>query len=398
MRSWAAGVGHQLALGVAAGIIAGCSSAAFLHGLSWATRTRLREPRLLWLLPVAGLAIGFVYEHLGGRAAGGNTTIFAEIHEPSRFLPRRMAPLVLVSSVATHLFGGSAGREGVAVQMTAGFSDLLPRWLRWTPAGRRGVLIIAIAGGFGAVFGTPIAGTVFALEVPTTGRWRTDRLLGCLTAALVGDRVTRVLGVHHPTYRAFPHAAASLPTLGRCALIGVGCGVVALAFVWLTEQIRLLARRIAWAPLRPAVGGLAVIAMVGLVGNRDYLGLSGTLTNAALAGASIASFAFAGKLVFTAVTLGSGFQGGEVTPLFVIGTTFAAAAGPHIGLPAGVAAAVGFSATFAAAANTPITCTVLAAELFGSAVLPFAAVACVVAFACSTRRSIYAAQRWALTP
>jgi H+/Cl- antiporter ClcA len=223
-------------------------------------------------------------------------------------------------------------------------------------------------------------------------------LLGCLTAALVGDRVTRALRVHHPTYPAFPQIAASLPTLGRCALIGVGCGLVALAFVWLSAQIRHHVQRVAWAPLRPALGGLAVIAMVALVGNRDYLGLSGALTDTALAGASIASLAFAGKLIFTAVTLGSGFQGGEVTPLFVIGTTFAAAAGPHIGLPAAVAAAIGFSATFGAAANTPITCTVLAADLFGSAVLPFAAVACVVAFACSTRRSIYAAQRWALSP
>jgi len=370
----------------------------FLHGLSWATRTRLRAPWLLWLLPLAGLVIGLVYTHLGGHAAAGNTAIFGEIHEPKRFLPRRLAPLILFSSLATHLFGGSAGREGVAVQMTAGFSDLLPRWLRWTPDGRRGVLVIAIAGGFGAVFGTPIAGVVFALEVPTTGHWRTEPLLGCLTAALVGDRVTRALGANHPQYPAFPHLTASLPTLGRCALIGVGCGVAALGFVWLSELIRRQLRRISWAPLRPAVGGVAVIAMVGLVGNRDYLGLSGSLTSAALTGASIASFAFAGKLVFTAVTLGSGFQGGEVTPLFVIGTTFAAAVGPHIGLPAGVAAAIGFSATFGAAANTPITCTLLAAELFGSAVLPFAAVACVVAFACSTRRSVYAAQRWALSP
>jgi H+/Cl- antiporter ClcA len=186
--------------------------------------------------------------------------------------------------------------------------------------------------------------------------------------------------------------------LGRSALIGVGCGLVALGFVWLTEGIRHQMHRIAWAPLRPVVGALAILGLVALVDNRDYLGLSTPLSTAALAGASIASFAFLGKLVFTALTLGSGFQGGEVTPLFVIGATFAAAAGPHLGLPAAAAAAIGFTATFGAAANTPITCTVLAAELFGAAVLPFAAVACVVAFAFSTRRSIYAKQRWALSP
>jgi H+/Cl- antiporter ClcA len=376
------------------GVIAGFGSAAFLHSLDWATRTRLAHPWLLYLLPVAGLAMGAAYHYGGGRAVHGMGLVFDEIHEPDSHLPLRLAPMIFIAAVATHVFGGSAGREGVAVLVTAGLADQIPRALRVSPRTRHSLLPVAIAAAFGAVFGTPIAGAVFGLEVPRASRIRTGAMLvPCLVASLIGDRVTRSLGIHHTKYLVFPVWSLELGRLGRVALFGAACGLVALAYVLLIEGIKhLAARSMAWPPLRPVVGGAVIIVLVAIAG-RNYLGLSVGLGDVALTGAATGAAVFAWKLVFTAVTLGSGFQGGEVTPLFVMGTTFGGAFGHLVGLPAPVAAAIGFTTVFAAATNTPIACTLLAVELFGGSVLPFAAVAAAVAVVVSTHRSIYAAQR-----
>ena len=385
---------ESLATAVVVGVLAGGGAAAFLHALSWAARTRDANHGLLWLLPAAGFAIGLVYHYGAGRAVGGNNLVIDEIHEPDLHLPRRMAPLILMAAVATQLFGGSAGREGVAVQVSAGLSDQLSRLRRRAPSDRRGLLLVAIAAGFGAVFGTPIAGAIFALEVPTIGRIRGGRMLvPCLIASLVGDRVTRSLGITHDANPVFPTFAMTGRHALSVAVLAAACGLVAMAFIVTLTLVRRAAATLAWPPLRPVAGGIAIIGMTALAQSRSYLGLSIPLGATALAGAQIGISMFAWKLAFTAVTLGSGFQGGEVTPLFVIGATMAAAIGPHLGLPIGVAAALGFVAVFAAASNTPVACTVLAVELFGGNALASAALVCALATLASTRRSIYSAQR-----
>ncbi len=394
MRRRLGGIIEPLLTATVVGVIAGVGAAAFLHSLAWATRSREHHHWLLWLLPVAGFAIGLMYHYGAGRASGGNNLVLDEIHAPNEHLPRRLAPLILIAAVVTQLFGGSAGREGVAVQVSAGLSDQLTRLRKRSPTDRRGLLLIAIAAGFGAVFGTPIAGAIFALEVPTVGRLHGGRLLlPCLLSALVADRVTRAFGVVHDVNPTFPVFAMTARHGAQVVGLAVGCGVVALAFIAAFRLVKQASSRIDWPPLRPVVGGLMVIAMVGLAQSRSYLGLSIPLASLALAGTQLGISTFAWKLGFTAVTLGSGFQGGEVTPLFVMGATMAAAVGPHLGLSVGVAAAIGFVAVFAAASNTPLACTVLAVELFGGNILPAAAIACAVATLVSTRRSIYSAQR-----
>jgi H+/Cl- antiporter ClcA len=376
------------------GVIAGFGSAAFLHALGWATRLRLAHGWLLYLLPVAGLAMGALYHYGAGRSARGMALVFDEIHAPTAHLPARMAPLIFVTAVATHVFGGSAGREGVAVLVTAGIADQIPRVMRVSPTARRSMVPVAMAAAFGAVFGTPVAGAIFALEVPRASRLRTGAMfVPCLMAAFIGDRVTRSLGIHHTVNPAFPALSLQLGRLGRVALFGAACGLVALAYVALVEGIKhVAARRVGWPPLRPFIGGLVVIVLVAVAGTRAYLGLSVPLGDIALGGAAVGASMFAWKLLFTAVTLGSGFQGGEVTPLFVMGATFGGALGHLVGLPAPVAAAVGFTTVFAAATNTPIACAVLAVELFGGNVLPYAALAGAVATMISTNRSIYPSQ------
>jgi H+/Cl- antiporter ClcA len=394
MRARVTEIALVAATAVFTGVVAGVGAGAFLHALSWTTRVRGSHGWLLYLLPVAGLAIGTTYHYGAGRSSRGMSLVIDEVHEPAEHLPARLAPLIFAAAVVTQLFGGSAGREGVAVLVSAGVSDQLPRAAKQSPAGRRDLLVMAIAAGFGAVFGTPIAGAIFALEVLHTTRIRSTRLLvPCLLAALVGDRVTRALGIHHDALPSFPALALSASHLGRVALLGVLCGAVAIAYVLLVERVKHAASRIRFAPLRPFVGGCIVVVLTGVAGTRVYSGLSVPLAMRAMSGVRVGASMFAWKLVFTAVTLGSGFQGGEVTPLFVMGATMCASVAPALGLPVAVAAALGFVAVFAAASNTPLACTVLAVELFGGHALGFAVVTCAMATLVSTRRSIYPAQR-----
>lgn len=381
-----------IVLGAASGALAGLSGYVFLEGLDRVTEFRLEHRGIILLLPVAGLVIGLMYHYLGGRAAEGNALLLDEIHEPTSWVPRRMAPLVLVGTWGTHLFGGSGGREGVALQMSGSLTDALARVLRLGPADRRLLLAAALGGGFGAVFGVPLAGAVFALEVQSIGRVRYEALVPALTASLVGDRVVRALGYHHNALRPLA-VEVDFALLGKVALAGLAFGLAGAAFVELHHAVRaLLARTIPWPPLRPFVGGIAVLALVALNG-RDYLGLSLGLSSRALDGEHLGFAVFALKILFTAITLGAGFPGGEVTPIFVTGATLGAALASPLGVDTRLLAGIGFVAVFAGVANTPLACTIMSVELFGSgAVMPFA-VGCVVAYVFSSHRGIYATQR-----
>lgn len=381
-----------IVLGAASGALAGVAGYVFLEGLDRVTDFRLEHRGIILLLPVAGLVIGLLYHYLGGRAGEGNALLLDEIHEPTTWVPRRMAPLVLVGTWGTHLFGGSGGREGVALQMSGSLTDALARVLRLGPADRRLLLAAALGGGFGAVFGVPLAGAVFALEVQSIGRVRYEALVPALTASLVGDRVVRALGYHHSALRPLT-AEVDLALLGKIALAGLAFGLAGAAFVELHHAVRaLMARTIPWPPLRPFVGGCAVVALAALNG-REYLGLSLGLSSRALAGEHLGFAVFALKILFTAITLGAGFPGGEVTPLFVTGATLGAALASPLDVDVRLLAGIGFVAVFAGVANTPLACTIMSVELFGSgAVLPFA-VGCVVAYVFSSHRGIYATQR-----
>lgn len=387
-----------IVLGALVGILAGLSSAFFLWTLDKVTLYRIEHPWLLWLLPFAGLAVGLAYHHWGGTAAGGNNLILDEIHEQRAWIPKRMAVLVYLGTEITHLFGGSAGREGTALQMSGSLTDAASRALRLNDADRRIMLISALAGGFGAVFGVPVAGCVFGLEVQSVGRLRYDAIVPALTASLVGDLVVKGLGVKHTVTPALSGIDITAGLVAKVALAGLAFGLTALVFSELTHGIkRFLAARVIWPPLRPFIGGVAIIGLTYAVGNRDYNGLSLALIGKSLAGGiGVVTFAFAFKLVFTAVTLGAGFQGGEVTPLFVIGATLGVTLGHLLGVPVEIMASVGFVAVFAGAANVPLACTVMGAELFGADGLLLFAVACIMSYVFSSHRGIYTSQRIAV--
>jgi H+/Cl- antiporter ClcA len=305
-----------------------------------------------------------------------------------------MAPMVLVGTVLTHLFGGSAGREGTAVQMGASLSDWLAHRLRVAPEVRTGLLAAGVAGGFGAVFGTPIAGTVFALEFVVLGRISYAALLPALSAALVGDLTTRALGPAHTPYPTL----SALPLTGSVLLawlpFAAAVALTASAFIELTHAIKKLgARYVPRLPLRMLIGGVLIVIAFRLLGSDDYLGLSIPTLLRALSDPTLPPLAFAAKLLVTSITLGAGFLGGEVTPLFVIGAALGNVLSAPLGLPLPMAAGVGLVAMFGCAANTPLALSLMAVELFGAAALPHALIVCVLAYVLSGHRGIYAAQR-----
>ena len=380
----------------------GSLCALFLWSLDLATRTRLAHPWLLFGLPLAGLVVGLAYRWKGGAAEGGNNLIVEQIHQPGGGVPLRMAPFVLVATVVTHLFGGSAGREGTAVQIGGSLAGAFGRLFRLDAAGVRVLLMAGIAAGFGAVFGTPVAGAVFALEVLTLGQVRYEALIPCLFAALVGDWACRAWGVHHAPNAVRTVVAELDPLLlAKVAAAGVAFGLTGLLFAEAQHRLGALFKRlIPYAPLRPVVGGLMVIALVYALGTRAYLGLGVFSNNPA--DPTIAGFFEAGridhwswllKIVFTVVTLGSGFKGGEVTPLFFIGAALGNALSWALGAPTDLFAALGFVAVFAGAANTPLACTIMGLELFGGGQTAYLAVACFTAYLCSGHSGIYLAQR-----
>jgi len=382
-----------LSLGSLVGMLAGLGSAVLLLALDWATDTRIAHPWLLWFLPVAGLAVGLLYHYTGRSVEGGNNLLIDEIHDPKRVVPKRMAPLILLGTVVTHVFGGSAGREGTAVQMGGSFADVLTRVFSLAPADRRILLMAGISAGFASVFGTPLAGAVFGLEVLAIGRLRYDAILPCFIAAIVGDLVPPLLGVHHTPY-AIPFVPHLTPlAIGAVVLAGIVFGLAGMTFAALTHRLsRLLKHHIAFGPLRPVLGGCVVVAAAMALGTDKYLGLGIPVIVDAFHN-PLPAYDFAGKAAFTIVTLASGFKGGEVTPLFYIGATLGNALGYVLPLPFPLLAGLGFVAVFAGAANTPIASTLMAMELFGPEVGTFAGIACVVSYLFSGHTGIYHAQR-----
>ena len=379
-------------LSLIVGVLAGVSSAAFLMTLDWATATRLNHPALLFGLPVAGLAIGLAYHYGGGRAVEGNNLILDEIHDPQAWVPRRMAPMIFVGTVLTQLFGGSAGREGAAIQMSGSLTDWASRSLRVSAAHRRILLVAAISAGFGAVFGVPFAGAVFGLEVQRRTGEHLNAVLPCLLASLTGSAIVTWLGITHTLTPDLGHIELSLIVLLKVALAAVAFGLVGTVFSVLVHAIKWgCARLIRWFPARPFFGGLVVIALSLLWQTRIYNGLSIGLIERSLFGGPVPTWAFAAKLLLTAVTLGSGFVGGEVTPLFVMGATLGASLAVVLDVPVPFLAALGFVAVFGGAANAPIACTIMGLELFGLGAAPYFLVACAVSFAWSSHRGLYSA-------
>ncbi len=374
------------------GILIGSASAGFLQSLNWATDYRENHLWLIALLPLGGLLIGLLYYYYGKDAEAGNNVLIDSIHEPKQIIPFRMAPFVYVGTIATHFFGASAGREGTAIQMAGAIADQFSKPFRLSQADRKILIIAAVAGGFGSVFGTPLAGAVFGIEFFLIGRIRYNALFPAFITAIIADLVTTLWQAPHTHYHIPSIPAISFLNILYAIIAGILFGLCAAAFSKLLHRTGgIFKAKISYPPLRPFVGGIIVALAVLALGTTKYIGL-GIPTIVQSFDMQLPAYDFAIKLILTVITLAAGFKGGEVTPLFFIGATLGNALGFFIPLPIGLLAGMGFVAVFAGATNTPIACSIMAIELFGVECGMYVSIACVVSYLLSGHTSIYGRQ------
>jgi H+/Cl- antiporter ClcA len=385
-------VGRWLLLAALVGTLVGSASAFFLVSLDWVTTYREANVWIIWLLPLGGLLIGLGYHYWGQEVVKGNNQLLEEFHSPRQIIPLKMAPLVLAGTLLTHLFGGSAGREGTAVQMGGAIADQFTRLFRLKPRDRRILLVIGISAGFASVFGTPLAGTVFALEVLAIGLLRYEALFPSLITAVIADATCHWWQVGHTRY-----TLGELPGMEPVYLLwAVGAGILfGLTALLFSRTVHFFSdffkNSINYPPLRPVVGGAVLAVVIYLMGTTKYIGL-GIPTIETAFREPLPPYDFLIKILLTTFTLGAGFKGGEVTPLFFIGATLGNALALFVPLPVALLAGMGFVAVFAGATNTPIACTLMGMELFGAECGVFIAIACVMAYLFSGHTGIYSSQ------
>ncbi len=395
-------------------VLIGSSIALFLWSLDQAITLFKGYPWLIYALPIAGLLTGWLYDKLGKNCHAGNNQVYQEIRhclidqqgtKESRLTvenddsnsnqptPLIMAPLVLLGTLLTHLCGGSAGREGTAIQIGGAIASWLSRTWKMATLNQAMFIQGGVAAGFGAVFGTPLAAAIFSIEVLglRLARWRSIPF--CMICAIGADQVTRLWGIGHTSYRIDPMniAAPSLELLFKLVIAGLAFGAVTILFLNATKLVgQIFERLVPRRALQPAIGGLIIVAISLTWNVRDYLGLGVVADPHAPEAVSIVSsfqadgangLSWLSKLALTSITVGSGLKGGEATPLFFVGSTLGNALSGLLNLPVDLLAGLGFVAVFAAATRTPLACSMMAIELFHrtgneAALLAFYAMVC----------------------
>jgi H+/Cl- antiporter ClcA len=374
------------------GMFSGSASAFFLVALEWVTQIRENHFWIIWFLPLGGLIIGLLYHYYGASVVKGNNLLIEEYENPQQSIPMKMAPLVLIGTLITHLVGGSAGREGTAVQMGGAIADRFSNWFQLDKIDRRTILILGISAGFASVFGTPLAGALFALEVVCFSKINFKSVILSFVVAFVAYYTVEFWQVQHTQY-----SVPILPKLNGINLLwtigsGILFGFAALLFSRTTHfWNRLFTKYIPFAPIRPLVGGAVLAIIIYSIGTSKYIGLGvPEIVNSFSNPNEFYDFLL--KILFTGFTLGVGFKGGEVTPLFFVGATLGSALSVVIPLPIALLAGMGFVAVFSGATHTPIACTVMGMELFGIESGIFIGIACVTAYFASGSVGIYASQ------
>ncbi|MFD2938835.1 voltage-gated chloride channel family protein [Flavobacterium notoginsengisoli] len=374
------------------GILSGSASAFFLVSLEWVTQFRIHHDWIIWLLPLGGFLVGASYYYWGESVVKGNNLLLEEYENPKKVIPFKMAPLVLLGTLLTHLFGGSAGREGTAVQMGGAIADQFTKLFKLDNSERKILIILGISAGFASVFGTPLAGAIFALEVLYFSKINFKSILLSFLVAYAAYFTVEFWEIKHTHYSIPVVPELSLNNIVFTLIVGILSGFAALLFSRSTHFWgALFSKNIKHPTLRPVVGGVILAIAIAGFGFTKFSGLGVPVIVESFSNQS-EWYDFLLKILFTGFTLGAGFKGGEVTPLFFVGATLGSALSFVIPMPIALLAGIGFVAVFSGATHTPIACTIMGMELFGIAPGLFIAIACTVAYFSSGSVGIYKSQ------
>ena len=380
-----------LLLGSLIGVIGGLLGAGFHHALHFVTHLRGAHRWLIFLLPLGGLLSVGIYRVFGLRNNRGTNEIVDSILD-NRPVSPMVAPVIFLASSITHLFGGSAGREGAALQLGGSVASFLGTALKLREKDRTVLIMSGMSAVFAGLFGTPLTATIFCMEFESVGTLFTPALLPCYLAAFVASRVSFALGVHAETYILDTAAALDFANIGGFAVLAVLIALLGIAMCHLFHSAEhLAAHRLPNPFVRIAVGGALITVLTLLVGDHRFNGAGMDMALNAVAG-NTDWYNFLLKMLFTAITLAAGFKGGEIVPTFCIGATFGCFVGSLLGLEPGIAAAMGLIGLFCCATNSPLASIVLSVEMFGGANLYLFALVCVICFVLSGHSGLYASQ------
>jgi H+/Cl- antiporter ClcA len=380
-----------LVFSIVVGAVVGVIGAGFHMAIDGATELREDFGQILYFLPLAGLLIVWAYHVTGMSDDKGTEYIIGAVRE-GRLLRIRTAPLIFVSTVLTHLTGGSAGREGAALQLGGSISNFIGRLVHLNEKDDRIITMCGMAAGFSALFGTPLAAAVMAMEVVSVGVMYYSAIVPCVLAALIAQVVAGYLGVSPTAYQVAEVPATTPLVMVQVVAFGVLCALVAILFCAIMHLVPKGYDRVTKNPyVRVVLGGALVVLLTLLLG-RDYNGAGVGIIEQALQGEAKPE-AFLLKVLFTALTLATGFKGGEIVPAFFCGATFGCFYGALLGLPSSFAAAAGMTAVFCGVTNCPLTSILLSYELFGGEGLPLYALCCAVSYMLSGYSGLYHAQK-----
>lgn len=375
------------------GIVVGLVGVGFVYTIHAVTDIRIAFPWIILGLPVGGLLIVFLYRITRNHDDRGTNTVIASLRSEAN-IPAKMAPLIFVSAAITHLFGGSAGREGAALQIGGSIANIFARMIRLNEEEKRVLILAGMSAAFSAIFRTPIAAVVFAMEVGYIGVMRYSALLPCTIASVTASCVAQLFGIGLTKYSVLQIPAVTPLTILQTIVLGILCAVLSIVFCILLHSMEeWIEHRIRNPYLRIALAGIVIILLGLVFRSYDYFGVGEHMIHNAIAGETV-WYAFLAKMLFTAVTLGGGFKGGEIVPTFFIGATFGCMMGSILGLSPSLCAALGMVALFCGVTNCPLASLLIAAELFGMECLPFSLIVIAVSYLLSGYQGLYKEQQF----
>lgn len=374
------------------GVVVGAVGVAFVKGLSFVTGFRTTHPYIILGLPIAGIVIVTLYKICKFENDKGTNLMLSTIHGETE-IPLRMAPLIFISTLLTHLFGGSAGREGAALQLGGSIGNQIGRWFKLSEDDTRTIVMCGMSAAFSSIFGTPMAAVIFSLEVSSVGIMQYSALVPCAVASLTASIVSNHFGVFAEAFGTVKMVDFGVIPAGKIAILGMLCAVLSVAFCQILHTANHLYKKyFKNAYVRIAVAGLLIIALTAILRTSAYSGSGAILIEEAIAG-ECPPEAFFWKIVFTALTLGAGFKGGEIVPSFTIGATFGCLFGTLFGLSPSLCAAVAMISMFCGVTNSPIASMIIGFELFGLDIMKYLLIGVSISYMLSGCHSLYHEQK-----